>query len=336
MAKKKDCIPSVLAYEKKLVLSDGYMYGTCWNDRYKNCVPLHLVEKAVRGTISNRLKPSEANDPEKLNAQVEKPNLQCVDSCALGCEQDTLKILFSIKVLSGIERAAVCNNADFSKKYETIAKAYIDKTDFKELARRYALNLANGRFLWRNRLGAEKIEIKVIINDREWIFNAYDYSLKDFENTKDVEELAGLIAETLSGKSDSLFIKVEASALLGMAQEVYPSEELVFDKGRGDKSKILYEVDNIAAMHSQKLSNAIRTIDTWYPDYINEEKAIAIEPYGAVTNLGKAFRNPKDKMDFYTLFDKYVADGYLDNDEQEHYVMAVLVRGGVFGQSSKE
>ncbi|MFH4247400.1 type I-F CRISPR-associated protein Cas7f/Csy3, partial [Acinetobacter baumannii] len=26
----------------------------------------------------------------------------------------------------------------------------------------------------------------------------------------------------------------------------------------------------------------------------------------------------------------------LENPEQEHYVMAVLVRGGVFGQSGKE
>ena len=55
-----------------------------------------------------------------------------------------------------------------------------------------------------------------------------------------------------------------------------------------------------------------------------------------MTNLGKAFRNPKEKIDFYTLFDKYVMGDPLDNIDQEHYVMAVLVRGGVFGQSSKE
>ena len=44
----------------------------------------------------------------------------------------------------------------------------------------------------------------------------------------------------------------------------------------------------------------------------------------------------KSAIDFYTLFDKYVMGEELDNLEQEHYVMAVLVRGGVFGQSSKE
>lgn len=338
MAKKNSEIASVLAYEKKIVLSDGYMYGTTWDEREKTGTPLHLVEKSVRGTISNRLKTAVKNDPAKLNAEVEKPNLQRVDACALKIDQDTLKLSFSIKILSGVECPSACNNASFSKKYEEVAKSYIDKTGFLELATRFSLNLANGRFLWRNRLGAERIEIKVQAENKKWVYNAYDYSLNNFDNKDDVQDLAALIAETLSGKRDALFIKVEAYALLGMGQEVYPSEELVFDKGRGDKSKILYSVDDIAAMHSQKLSNAIRTIDTWYPEYVNGEsnKPIAIEPYGAVTNLGKAFRNPKEKVDFYTLFDKYVMGEPLDNIDQEHYVMAVLVRGGVFGQSSKE
>lgn len=35
---------------------------------------------------------------------------------------------------------------------------FIAENGFKELSRRYALNLANGRFLWRNRVGAEKLK----------------------------------------------------------------------------------------------------------------------------------------------------------------------------------
>ena len=89
-------------------------------------------------------------------------------------------------------------------------------------------------------------------------------------------------------------------------------------------------------MHSQKIGNALRTIDTWYPEFEEQKSAIAIEPYGAVTNLGKAYRTPKAKQDFFSLFDKYALGESLENVEQEHYVMAVLVRGGVFGQSSKD
>ena len=73
-------------------------------------------------------------------------------------------------------------------------------------------------------------------------------------------------------------------------------------------------------------------------DYESEEHcagAIAVEPYGAVTNLGKAFRTPKDKQDFYSFFDKWSRGEELQRGEDEHYVVAVLVRGGVFGESDK-
>lgn len=341
MAKDNSDIASVLAFEKKLVLSDGYLSGTTWEKRFDETKPLMLTEKSVRGTISNRLKPVVLNDPVKLNAEVEKPNLQKVDACALTSEQDTLKLNFTIKVLGGVEKTSACNNAVFNKSYHEIAKKYIEAEGFKELAWRYAVNIANGRYLWRNRVGAEKIEVVVSADGKQWAFDALSFSLRDFESdSEDVRELACLIADALCGKLSYLLITVDAYALIGKAQEVYPSEELVLDKGnnaKNKKSKILYAVNGTAAMHSQKIGNAIRTIDTWYLEFETADIGpIAIEPYGAVTNLGRAYRTPKDKTDFYTLFDHYALGGILANKEQEHYVMAVLVRGGVFGQSSRE
>ena len=97
-------------------------------------------------------------------------------------------------------------------------------------------------------------------------------------------------------------------------------------------------MNDIAAMHSQKVGNALRSIDTWYPEFSDEQASagpIAIEPYGAVTNLGKAYRTPKDKQDFYTFFDAFARGEKLGRIEDEHYVMAILVRGGVFGESDK-
>lgn len=338
MAKENINVPSVLAFEKKLVLSDGYLYGCSWDTRFSETAPLALNEKSVRGTISNRLKAATQNDPLKLNAEIEKANLQKVDACSLAVAQDTLKLTFTIKVLSGVEKPSACNNDAFNKKYHEVAKNYSEKEGFTELARRYALNIANGRYFWRNRVGAEQIEVVVRADGKEWSFNALDFSLRNFEEGGDeVQEVASLIAEALSGKRSYLLIKVDAYAQVGVAQEVYPSEELVLDKGKGDKSKILYSVNGIAAMHSQKLGNAIRTIDTWYPEFATAEVGpIAVEPYGAVTNLGRAYRTGKDKADFYTLFDKYALGETLAKKEDEHYVMAVLIRGGVFGQSGKE
>lgn len=341
MAKNSNAIPSVLAFEKKLVSSDGYLYGTNWDkrDQKQYSTPLRLIEKSVRGTISNRLKPALQNDPLKLNAEVEKPNLQKVDACSLGENQDTLHFHFTLKVLGGIDKPSACNNEAFNASYAQTVQNYISQNGFTELAKRYAINIANGRYLWRNRVGAEKIEVIVNIGDENpLIFDATEFSLRHFDTSNnDIQVLASKIADALSGKLPYLLINIHAYALVGKAQEVYPSEELVLDKGKGSKSKILYHVNEVAAMHSQKIGNALRTIDTWYPEFDTANIGpIAIEPYGAVTNLSKAYRNPKDKVDFYTLFDRFALGENLAERAQEHYVMAVLVRGGVFGQSGKE
>lgn len=341
MAKKESStLPSVLAFEKKIVPSDGLMYGTIWESRYTFSEPLNLSTKSVRGTISNRLKPAIKNDPLKLNAEVEKANLQTVDSCSLGSDQDTLRLFFTLKFLSGVENPSACNNSEFLKTYKEAVNNYINEESFTELGLRYAINIANGRYLWRNRIGAEKIEIRVKatgIIGKEWIFNGLEVSLTDFSiDNPEIIELGNFIAETLSGTRDFLMLEIDTFVLMGKAQDVYPSEELVLDKGKGEKSKVLYSNNSIAGMHSQKIGNALRSIDTWYPGFGLYKKPIAIEPYGAVTNLGKAFRNPKENSDFYTLFDLFATGGKLENKEDEHFVMSVLIRGGVFGESSKE
>ncbi|MTC75946.1 type I-F CRISPR-associated protein Csy3 [Providencia sp. wls1919] len=340
MAKNND-VASVLAFEKKLVPSDGYFYGTSWDNK-SQFTPLSLQEKSVRGTISNRLKGAVKNDPLKLNSEVEKPNLQTVDACALGTNQDTLMHQFTLKVLGGVETPSVCNNAVFKQSYAQAAKTYIEKEGFRELGRRYAQNIANGRFLWRNRVGAEQIEIVVKVLNRgqqtEWVFDATQYSIHQFDaKDEKLTQLGEKIAAALATPQGALLLEITTYVQLGNAQEVYPSEELVMDKGKGDKSKVLYHVNQHAAMHSQKVGNALRSIDTWYPAYGTENGAgaIAIEPYGAVTNLGTAYRTPKENQDFYTHFDKWARGESLPRIEDEHYVMAVLVRGGVFGESDK-
>ncbi|MBK1872881.1 type I-F CRISPR-associated protein Csy3 [Marinobacter sp. 1-3A] len=340
MAKNNDTA-SVLAFEKKLVPSDGYFYGTRWDNR-SEATALELQEKSVRGTISNRLKTAVKNDPAKLNAEVEKPNLQTVDACALGTDQDTLKHQFTLKVLGGVEHPSACNNALFKQSYYQAARNYIEQEGFRELGRRYAQNIANARFLWRNRVGAEQIEVQVkVLNksqEQQWTFDALNYSIRSFDDQDgQVNQLGEKIAAALASGDAALMLEITTYSQLGKAQEVYPSEELVLDKGKSKKSKVLYQVKGHAAMHSQKIGNALRSIDTWYPAYDSAEEsagAIAIEPYGAVTNLGKAYRTPKDKQDFYTHFDAWARGGELNTNDQ-HYVMAVLVRGGVFGESDK-
>jgi CRISPR-associated protein Csy3 len=336
---------SVLAFERKLDTSDAFFFSGKWDDRNKsnNWTPIALQEKSVRGTISNRLKAKDANDPTKLDAKVESPNLQTVDVAALPMQADTLKVVFTLKVLGGAGMPSACNSAAYQSKLVSTVKGYVSKFEFSELALRYAANIANGRFLWRNRIGAEQIEVSTTLIKqgaafKTWQFDALSVTTRNFDahsaGKTTYSELAEAIKNGLNGNSYTL-IEVTAFVRVGGGQEVYPSQELILDKGDGKKSKTLYAVNGIAGMHSQKVSNAIRTIDTWYSD---EPMAgpIPIETYGAVTALGKAFRPPLDKNDFYTLFDNWILKEAQLTEAQQHYVMGVLIRGGVFGEAEKE
>jgi CRISPR-associated protein Csy3 len=325
---------SVLAFEKKLVPSDGLMYGTTWEGRNSKTTPLILQEKSVRGTISNRLK--KAIDPIKLNAEIEKANLQRVDSCALSPEQNTLRLNFTLKILSGVENPSACNSPEFNQTYAEAVKSYIKDYGFTELANRYVVNLVSGRFLWRNRVGCEDLEVQIKVLNKNDDFNEtfdcfnYDNFNKGDAKTK---KLTDKIAKTLSGENKFLLLEINAFAKVGKSQDVYPSEELVLDKSSTDKkskkSKILFSVGDVAAMHSQKIGNAIRVVDTWYPKFAETNNPIAADPYGAVTNLGIAYR--PEKHNFFNLFDKF-STGKEITENDKHFVMALWkTHADIFG-----
>lgn len=334
---------TVLAFERKLDPSDALFFAGTWADRANSQKwPAVIVrEKSVRGTISNRLKLTE-QDVTKLNAKIENPNLQTVDVAALPADADTLKVTFTLRVLGGAGTPSACNNSDYQRKLLDTVKGYVDAQGFAELARRYAYNLANGRFLWRNRLGAEQVDVQVAqlvngLSAQTWTFDALALSLRHFDAptdaVPDLEQLSTLIAEGLAS-SRHVLLQVTGFVRIGAGQEVFPSQELILDK-KATKSKTLYAVSGIAGMHSQKLGNALRSIDTWYPDAA-ENGPIAVEPYGSVTTQGKAYRQPKLKDDFYSLFDNWLIKDHVPALDQQHFVMATLIRGGVFGDAGKE
>lgn len=334
---------SVLAFERKLDPSDALFFSGDWADRKNSSswASVGVREKSVRGTISNRLKTKD-QDPAKLDAAIETPNLQTVDVATLPADADTLMARFTLRVLSGVGEPSACNSAPYRDKLLETVRSYIVRNGLKELAQRYAANLANGRFLWRNRIGAEEIEIEVAdIKDgaaaMSWTFDALSHSMRDLSAPADEEEklsaLGRLIENGLSGKRHVL-LRTTAFVRVGAGQEVFPSQELILDRSRGDKSKTLYEVNGVAAMHSQKIGNAVRTVDNWYPG-AEKNGPIAVEPYGSVTTQGRAWRQPKEKQDFYNLLDGWIIKDKVPPVEQQHFVMATLIRGGVFGEAGK-
>ena len=325
---------SVLAFDRKLANSDATMHSCLWSNKEDKQTIL-VREKAVRGTISNRQKNAVLADPAKLDQEVRKPNLQTVDAAALPFEHDTLAVHFTLRVLGNLQPSA-CDDQDYREALMAKLKAYAGKSQYETLAYLYAENIANGRFLWRNRVGAEAVEVEVSAGDQKWIFDAQSFSLRELgQKNPELSELAQLIQKGLS-TNQATFMNVTGYVKLGRGQEVFPSQELTL--GNDDtKSKILYSLgnqgddDRRAAMHSQKIGNALRTIDIWHPEY-EQIGPIAAEVFGSVTASGKAYRQPKQKADFYTLLDNWVLKDQAPPIEQQHYVMAVLLRGGVFGE----
>ena len=333
---------SVLAFERKLDPSDAVFHAGRWDDRAQSHAwqPVTVRAKSVRGTISNRLKAKD-QDPAKLDAAIENPNLQTVDVAALPPQADTLKVQFTLRVLGGAGTPSACNSAAYQAKLLATVQGYVQQHGFGELARRYAANLANGRFLWRNRAGAEQVEVTVeqMKNGQAahtWSFDALALNTRAVgainTEAKGLDELGQAMAAGLAG-SQHVLLRITAFVRQGAGQEVFPSQELILDKDSAGKSKTLYHVDGVAAIHSQKIGNAIRTIDTWY-EGAEELGPIAVEPYGSVTTQGKAYRQPKQKLDFYTLLDNWLLKDQVPPVEQQHFVMAVLIRGGVFGDAS--
>lgn len=340
---------SVLAFERKLDPSDALFSAGRWSERSKGAEwqAVEVREKSVRGTIANRLGAKD-QDPAKLDASIQAPNLQTVDVAALPNNADTLRVRFTLRVLGGVGVPSACNNVNYQEKLKSTIKQYAERHGLKELACRYAYNLANGRFLWRNRVGAEQVEVQIRLLQKgeeiqHWTFDAQSFSLRQFvapeSAPQPLKELSDEIERGLAGEADKtqVLLDVVAYARIGDGQEVYPSQELILDRGdkKRQKSKTLYTVGNVAGMHSQKIGNALRTIDTWYPDE-NDLGPIAVEPYGSVTSQGKAYRQPRQKMDFYSLLDNWVLKDKVPEKEQQDYVIATLIRGGVFGEKEKD
>lgn len=346
-------LPSLLNYTRSIVPSEGTFWVANADDR-----PLLIQDKTVLGTIANYSSVYK-KDKQRDEGAIEKEmmagdnNIQRVDSCHLPADADTFELRFTLKFLANANGPEACEGAEFREDLESIAQAYAEKDGFTVLAERYLANLLNGRFLWRNRYGAQRqITLRAPYNElKETTFEIVDRSEPTLPQARmdEFKPWIDYIARALSGKTSFFLMEVSARVTIGLGQEVYPSQEFVDrdSRGQGKKSKTLFFVQvadqQVAAMHSQKIGNAIRTIDNWYPD-ANADRPLAVDPFTVDKRRARAVRLPDHgKSDFYSLLKNLPA--LKDDIErapdakaipgQAHYFMAVLIRGGVFSGEKK-
>lgn len=313
-------LPTVFAMTGSFAVSNGLMYGVNKNGEE---IPVEVIEKTVKGTISNESDGKKAEKPE----DIAKANIQTVDVANLPVGTDTLRLKFGFKIVPNVLRPSACNNQDYREVLSSFVNKYIELNGMDELADRYATQILSGDYLWRNK-DCLDLDIKVEVKTRDKVIEARNKN----GNLEGFDALRDIISNTLSGKNTVAFVKVVADAQLDEIAEVYPSQDFVDDN---TKSKHLYSIDNEgvkhAALHSQKIGNALRKIDDWYGDDVRK---IAVEPYGVDQEKGVAFRKESDKTSLYTYLRKL--DTHLSELEEgiqdhHHFVMACFVRGGVFG-----
>ena len=163
--------PTILSFESKLLCSDAVMHAGNWTgiNTAEKWKPIKIEEKSVRGTKSHwqAIGSEEHKDHANFLEDIAEANLQTVDNAALPLDADTLKINWTLRILGSLDKSSACNDPKYDDKLSDLIRSYIEEYKFDELAKRYAINIANGRFLWRNRVGAKEIKIRVYLEEEK-------------------------------------------------------------------------------------------------------------------------------------------------------------------------
>lgn len=336
-------LPTILSFTRNIEPSDGLMYSGKWedisqgvnlkaiSDKQSNWRPVLLSERKNLGTKSQyNLTKGKRTDP----------NLVEGDKASLFDGDDTLKLSFTLKILGNVGEPTACNEPIYEKLLRQRFEQVEEKGGLQTLAKRYAYNIANARFLFRNRVNAEDILVIVKNSKTEDVieFNAYDFSTKNFDKNSSNDKLVKLtdwIGTALDSDTGFAILEVVAYAKMGNRSQVFPSQEM----NVGESRKTLFQLEDCAGMHDVKLGNAIRTIDTWHTDDKKSEYynlPFAIEPFGAVVQKGVATRESNNK-DLYTYLKKLpVKQASEDIDDMDLFFVANLIRGGLFQGKGKK
>lgn len=341
--------PSLLAYTRSINPTDAAFFSV---DESGKKTPIPISVKAVLGTQSQ----FDADTGES------KPggNPQRVEYASLPQGSRQLFIEFSVVIVGEATAPQSCNVPLWRENLKRLVGAYIAQDGFSTLGNLYAANIANGRWAWRNRAFADSFKVSVDAGGETMVFDALnDHKLADLAASagrEDVQKLGSIIAAGLRGER-IVRLRVTGTLDIGDGMAVYPSQEFAGkDDDKEAIKKILFGIpahglQRCAAFHEQKIGNAIRTIDIWHGGAIDAEdqvqavdaaEPLAVNPYAQSRDAYIVVRNKKQASpDFYSLLSKKI-DSLIESAEQgdisgdHHFVIANLVRGGVFGFEKKE
>lgn len=335
-------LPGVMSLTRGLMITDAVFENLKTEGQR---TPVEVVRHGIRGTQNIHGKFDDVS------------NVQQTETAKLDPESTGMAVSFGLSFLDLKDVLFACasskGGADDVESYRKALQGFItrakDSDGLQEVGRRFARNIANGRWLWRNRQLAQSIEVTVA-SDGETVatFQALNIALNHFNDySEDEKTLGALIASSIAGQSRAR-LSVDARLDFGVAGalEVFPSQNYVeakakpkgfarplyyvhsskIGKAAADRQSVEIRVMGQAALRDQKVSNALRTIDTWYDDFDDHGQPIAVEPNGANLGAQRFFRNKAS-----SAFNIALRLDELDpNSDDGMFMIAALLRGGVY------
>jgi CRISPR-associated protein Csy3 len=350
-------IPGVLSFQRGTIVTDGTLASIVPGESAERFVPIKVIRHGIRGINNN----PKGEDVAKI------ANIQRTESAKTATNAIGLAVEFSFRTLPADRLLFGCSDPDYRRAVDGfIARFFVrGMPEFDEVCLRYARNILNGRWLWRNRMLGE---VSVSAKCGDIVYKGDGSHLNDFNDyTEDEKALAqNVIASGFLSPPNSAApaLSVEGRVTFGFTGEVevFPSQNMVTNKPKGF-ARSLYKVDMIsrkdlvsilsgaskdgddagefmadmidmgrAALRDQKIGNAIRTIDTWYPDYAG--MPIPVEPNGASLETNSLYRKPvaANAKGLLAKIDEIVPSATFNPDAA--YLIALIVRGGVFSEKA--
>ncbi|MBF0394021.1 MAG: type I-F CRISPR-associated protein Csy3 [Alphaproteobacteria bacterium] len=356
-------IPSLLSVAKSIAPSEGLMYATNFDgeaptldamrskDRRMSVVEVR--ETTVRGVLGDFKTVHGGSDGEmEKQLDPDNANIQRIDVAHLPPGQDTLVIEFTVAYRADSLSPTACNDQAYAERLRGVVSRYAALDGYAFLGRKYAAALAGGGWMWRNAYGRHRRVLIQEVGGGMTFF--FDPAAPDAQA---IEQLGAAIGCALADKRPPLFFQVQGLVSLAGGAEVHPSQEFVDrekgggNKKKGEKSRTYASATRHrdggacaqALLHPQKIGNALRRIDDFHSQTARYG-AIPVEPIGYVQNASVALRLPgRGDNDVYTLLKDLkthaedpltVAGSIAEVPKDVHYLVACLVRGGVFSGAS--
>ena len=351
----KFVFPSIFTFRRSLDVTQAFMYQSenplDPNGKVK---PLKVELDGFVGTLSSF---EERGKIEKKQEKGENTvmNPQVGDTAFLEQGFDYLTAKFSILPKNFANEPMVSNSVDALEKVTRFMEAYRASGGMDLLAKAYLTNILSGRWFFRNDGGDKRVQIDAVAGAETFTVVAtskrWDYSLEGLTiESGDFDQMVNLLSKSLSSSDLHIRFNVTGSVHLCEGVEVYPSQAYPTkkpEKVNGQDYGRLYKTitddrgNRQGILTSQKVNNAIRTIDKWH----GGDKTLPVDPFGPDRQY-QVNRRVKDNS-FFSLIENNIITwteqleqgksfDQIDDAGDIHFSVACLIRGGVYNGKGKK